>query len=203
MPLIGADKIGFDYPELRFLYNIWPDPIDYQHPGARYLYQTQKNGWYVFSRVNIRVYSNFNTFKVETSYEPIPGEFMISADGNTVVCRDGTRFDTPITKETADLLAKKQNEFIMQAGNSGGTSGNNNGYVGGSSDSNSSGSTNKSLYTKCNSCNGTGICSGCRGERGEFKDTGYYAGNGSKTWVNCGSCKGSGKCPICYGRGKL
>ena len=101
------------------LYNIWPDPIDYQHPGARYLYQTQRNGWYVFSRVNIRVYSNFNTFKVETSYDPIPGEFMISTDGNTVVSRDGTRFDTPITKETANLLAKKQNDFIARGVGSG------------------------------------------------------------------------------------
>lgn len=96
------------------LYNFWPDQTDYQHPTTRYLYQSQKNGWYVFRRINIRVYSNFSTFRVETAYDPLPGEFMISTDGNTVVGRDGTRYDTPISKETANLISAKTRDFIAR-----------------------------------------------------------------------------------------
>lgn len=96
------------------LYDIWPDPMDYQHPAARYLYQTQRNGWYVFTRVHIRVYSNFSTYKVETSYDPIPGEFMISTDGNTVISRDGTRYDTPISEETANIISSKARDFVAR-----------------------------------------------------------------------------------------
>lgn len=67
----------------------------------------------------------------------------------------------------------------------------------------SSGSSNSSIYTKCTSCNGTGVCSGCGGARGKWADTGYRVGKDIKSWIDCGSCRGSGKCPICYGRGKL
>ena len=101
------------------LYTLNPEPIDYQHPGARYMYQSNSNGWYVFKRVNIQVYTNFRTYSVETAYNPIPGELLISTDGKTVVCRDGTRYDTPITKETANLLVQKQNEFIAKGIGSG------------------------------------------------------------------------------------
>jgi Sel1 repeat. len=73
-------------------------------------------------------------------------------------------------------------------------------YNGGGYNNNNSGS---SVYTRCTSCNGTGICSGCGGSRGKWADTGYYAGTNTRSWINCGSCRGSGKCSICYGRGKL
>lgn len=79
-------------------------------------------------------------------------------------------------------------------------------YSGGNSSRNSGTSSNSnesSVYTKCTSCNGTGVCSGCHGTKGSWQDTGYYTGSGSQSWINCGSCRGSGRCPICYGRGKL
>lgn len=78
------------------------------------------------------------------------------------------------------------------------------GYYGGSSSgSYSGGSSGSSVYTKCTSCNGTGVCSGCGGKRGSWQDTGYYTGRDVQSWIDCGSCRGSGRCPICYGRGKL
>lgn len=72
---------------------------------------------------------------------------------------------------------------------------------GGSSSSSSHSSS--SVYTKCTSCNGTGICPRCGGKKGSWQNTGYYTGSGSESWINCGGCNGSGKCSICYGRGKL
>ena len=74
---------------------------------------------------------------------------------------------------------------------------------GASSGANSTSSGSSSAYTKCTSCNGSGVCSGCHGKKGSWQRTGYYVGDGSKSWIDCGSCRGSGKCPICYGRGKL
>ena len=79
--------------------------------------------------------------------------------------------------------------------NNGGTS------IGGSSGSSSSHSS--STYTKCTSCNGTGVCSGCGGQRGKWMNTGYYTGSGSESWIDCGSCRGSGRCGVCRGTGRL
>ena len=64
-------------------------------------------------------------------------------------------------------------------------------------------SSHSSVYTTCRSCNGTGICAGCNGRRGDWRDTGYYTGSNTKTWINCGSCNGTGRCPICHGTGRL
>jgi hypothetical protein len=79
------------------------------------------------------------------------------------------------------------------------------GSTGGSNSSSSSRSSGSrsSVYTKCNSCNGTGICTRCGGKKGSWEYTDHYTGNGTKSWINCGGCNGSGKCIICYGRGKL
>lgn len=97
------------------LYKIYPAQIDYQHPGECYLYQSQSNGWYIFRRVNMRVVLNTAAYpRVEylTFYDPLEGQIMISTDGNTLVDMSGTRYDTPITKETANLLFQKQKEFV-------------------------------------------------------------------------------------------
>jgi len=73
------------------------------------------------------------------------------------------------------------------------------GFSGGSSNRSSS----SSVYTKCNTCNGTGVCRHCHGEKGGWTDIGTYTGTNTKKWSNCVVCNGSGKCNICYGRGKL
>lgn len=64
-------------------------------------------------------------------------------------------------------------------------------------------SSNSSVYTTCNSCNGTGVCPSCNGKKGSWKDTGYRVGQDIRSWIDCGNCRGRGTCPICYGRGKL
>lgn len=64
-------------------------------------------------------------------------------------------------------------------------------------------SSNSNVYTKCNSCGGTGVCPRCHGSKGTWEDTGYYTGSNTKSWINCPACNGSGKCSICFGRGKL
>lgn len=55
----------------------------------------------------------------------------------------------------------------------------------------------------CPSCGGRMICTSCNGKLGEWRDTGYYNGDGSKTWFPCPTCHGSGKCFNCHGRGKI
>lgn len=54
----------------------------------------------------------------------------------------------------------------------------------------------------CRICHGTGVCSSCHGRGGEFRDSGYYTGSGSKSWIDCPSCNGSKKCFNCYGSGR-
>ena len=104
------------------LYHFYPDAMDVQHPGARYIYQKQENGWFEFQRVNIRVAVNYAAYPrldMQTFYDPIPGLLRISADGNTVIARDGTRYDTPIDKATANAISKAQNDFIARGVGSG------------------------------------------------------------------------------------
>lgn len=60
-----------------------------------------------------------------------------------------------------------------------------------------------STYTKCTTCDGTTICKRCGGKRGEWRNTGYYTGDGTQSWIECGSCGGTGKCSICRGTGRL
>lgn len=71
-------------------------------------------------------------------------------------------------------------------------------YYNNNSNSNSSSST----HTTCRICNGTGVCTSCRGTGGEWRDTGYYTGSGSKSWIECPSCRGNKKCFNCYGTGR-
>lgn len=78
----------------------------------------------------------------------------------------------------------------------GGGSGAASGYSsGGSSIGNGSGSDSNSLYKTCHYCNGTGLCSSCKG-KGVLQNT--YSGS----WYDCTSCSGTGHCFNCNGRGR-
>lgn len=73
-------------------------------------------------------------------------------------------------------------------------------YSSGSSHGESSGSSSSS---NCSYCSGSGVCSRCHGKGGEYKDTGYYIGERSLSWISCSSCNGNGRCSICRGKGKM
>lgn len=99
------------------LYNFYPAPMDVQHPLVRYIYRSEENGWYIFRRVSIRVVQNFAAYPqivFNTFYDPLDGQMMISTDGNSIIDMNNNHFDVPITAETADLIVKKQNEFIAR-----------------------------------------------------------------------------------------
>lgn len=79
----------------------------------------------------------------------------------------------------------------------------NDSYSGGSSQSAGVAAGSRSHGRVCPSCGGRMICTSCNGKLGEWRDTGYYNGDGSKTWFPCPTCHGSGKCFNCHGRGKI
>ena len=125
--------------------------------------------------------------------------------GNSGKCRYCGGNGTSLTIAAYGPTGYYSEDGVFHSSNSGGGSNvsvpnSGGGYSGGSSNSRSSSS---SVYTKCNSCNGTGVCQHCHGKSGEWTDIGTYTGTNTKTWSNCVSCNGSGKCSICYGRGKL
>lgn len=161
--------------------------------------------YFVFDR-NESDYWYYRGTRLDYSPTTCEGEYLcVGRNGAYVKWGNGSNtkvFNIKSSKE--EVLAYERR---LSGGSSGGSivagGGYNNGTVGGSNNNSTSGSSNRSLYTTCKSCNGTGICSSCRGQGGKIENTGYYAGNGSQSWINCGSCSGSGKCPICYGRGKL
>ena len=115
----------------------------------------------------------------------------------------GTRVEIFSSNNSAGVGYLSNGDIYTFQGTSGGGSVGGNSVSGGFSGSSSGGSSGSSVYTKCTTCNGTGVCTGCGGRRGEWRDTGYYTGNNTKTWIDCGSCRGSGRCGVCYGRGKL
>ena len=84
----------------------------------------------------------------------------------------------------------------------GGYSGGSGYSEGGSPGGYSGGSSSGSTYTKCKYCN-NGVCRQCGGYRGKWMNTGYYTGDGTKSWIECSSCSGTGRCSICHGRGRL
>lgn len=121
----------------------------------------------------------------------------ISNDYNILIY-EGKTYNR-ITKSEYDeaQLAIERGKIIIQNGGSSA------GAYHGDSPTGAGSSSGSSVYTKCTSCNGTGVCSGCGGTKGHWENTWYYTGNNDRSWINCGSCRGSGRCPICYGRGKL
>ncbi len=94
------------------------------------------------------------------------------------------------------LLTAAQNARQSQSNSSGYTGGGY--YNGGNSGNNGSNST----YSTCRICGGTGVCTSCHGTGGEWRDTGYYTGSNSKSWISCPSCNGSKRCFNCHGTGK-
>lgn len=54
----------------------------------------------------------------------------------------------------------------------------------------SSSSSSSSTYSTCPICHGSWVCTSCGGRGGEWRDTGYYTGSGSKSWIDCPSCNG-------------
>lgn len=77
------------------------------------------------------------------------------------------------------------------------------GIYGGAPNNAGSGSSSGSTYRTCPSCGGSGTCSSCHGSGGEWRDTGYYTGSGSKSWISCPSCSGSKRCFNCHGSGRI
>ncbi len=125
--------------------------------------------------------------------------------GNSGRCRYCGGNGTSLTIAAYGPTGYYSEDGVFHSSNSGGGSNvsvpnSGGGYSGGSSNNRSSSS---SVYTKCNSCNGTGVCQHCHGKCGEWTNIGTYTGTNTKKWSNCVSCNGSGKCSICYGRGKL
>lgn len=59
-----------------------------------------------------------------------------------------------------------------------------------------------SAYSTCRICAGSGVCTSCHGTGGEWRDTGYYTGSNSKSWINCPSCRGNKRCFNCHGTGR-
>ena len=105
-------------------YYVYPDLIDFKYPTSFFKYKGQRDGWIVLQRVhktfkmNINMNMNMMTPFANT-YQPIqwfwievPGEVLVSIDGNRVQARNGTCYDTPVDKATVDLLNKKYNEFV-------------------------------------------------------------------------------------------
>lgn len=124
--------------------------------------------------------------------------------GNSGRCRYCGGNGTSLTISAYGPTGYYSEDGVFHPANSGGGSdvsvpNSGGGYSGGSSNRSSS----SSAYTKCNTCNGTGVCQRCHGKCGEWTDIGTYTGTNTKKWSNCVSCNGSGKCSICYGRGKL
>ncbi len=72
---------------------------------------------------------------------------------------------------------------------------------GGLSGGSSSGSS--SSGRSCRGCNGTGVCSMCRGKGAYGYSTGTYTGKDTYGSSTCQGCNGSGKCKVCHGRGSL
>ena len=70
-------------------------------------------------------------------------------------------------------------------------------------DNSGSSSSSGSTYRTCPSCGGSGTCSSCHGSGGEWRDTGYYTGSGSRSWISCPSCSGSKRCFNCHGSGRI
>ena len=93
------------------------------------------------------------------------------------------------------FLRNLRNSMSAQGFSSGGNSGS--GSYGGSS-----GSSSSSVYSTCRICGGSGVCTGCGGKGGEWRDTGYYTGSNTQSWIACGSCRGSKRCFNCHGTGR-
>jgi hypothetical protein len=105
------------------LYTIFPDILDLNRSTC-YKQNGYRDGWIVFQRLKSDLWINMPTSflnpyeymgnSVSYRYTEIPGEFLISMDGNRVQSRSGDVFDTPVDKQTVDLITKAQNEWVAR-----------------------------------------------------------------------------------------
>ena len=104
------------------LYSIFPDLPDFVNPSSIYKQNGYRDGWIVFQRVkpviSVRYPTSFlmpyqdMSNSVSCTLQDVPGEFLISSDGKRVQARNGTVYDTPVNKETVNLITDAQNRFV-------------------------------------------------------------------------------------------
>lgn len=119
---------------------------------------------------------------------------------------NGTGKQNCIVCHGKGTLSYKKNANVNSGGYAGGgypagTYNSGGGYSSGSG-SRSSSSGRSSAYTTCRICGGSGVCTSCGGTGGSWKETGYYTGTDTRTWINCGSCRGNKRCFNCHGTGR-
>ena len=108
------------------LYSIFPDPVDFNNPSSTYRQNGYRDGWIVFQRVRTSYSYNFpSSFLNPYAYTnmnncltirlvDIPGEFLISTDGERVKSRSGAIYDTPVDKATVNSIITAQENFIAR-----------------------------------------------------------------------------------------
>ena len=164
--------------------------------GFGYIKEEERDGYEVLQEY----YYSLLNFSDQTAYIKFKGsnQILISKQNGTIINSHGVKFNQAISKEQTSELAKKAENFAhsIDAMSRGG-------YTVPSGNGNSSGSeSNKSSTRKshCPSCNGTGICTSCKGAGGYWD---YYGYSADKIWRKCTSCNGTGRCFNCYGSGHL
>ena len=93
--------------------------------SSSYIQNGYRDGWIVLQRVKNNLTINiFNPYQnpynaVSRTITEIPGEVLVSMDGNVVQTRDGTQYDNPVDRATVLLLeerAKEQMATLIGAG---------------------------------------------------------------------------------------
>ena len=109
-----------DYNNGTVMYLVNPEPMDIQNSNTSYVYKGNRDGWMVLQRVrkdfSLQFTGPFGNPQdgIKWHVTEIPGEVLVSLDGNTVVCRDGGRYDTPVDKKTVDKLNEAYQDFVAQ-----------------------------------------------------------------------------------------
>ena len=150
-----------------------------------FIYAGFNNGWYVYNGFEF-----VSIFSKEYNNEVL----FVNSNCNTVVLRQGNnekRFDIA-SNRNAYLEYNQKVQSLMNGTFSNPLNG---------------GTRRESTvpqkdYNRCRTCNGSGVCTSCRGRGGEWRDTGYYTGSNVKSWISCGSCSGNGRCFNCHGSGR-
>lgn len=153
---------------------------------------------YIILKHYKRVYHSVFGGQDWVEYFPMEGKLKVSLDGKRIILPNGVEYNKVITRDNA-LALERQRDAALGGQSYGGYNGSS-----GSSSSSSSGSYNRSSTSNhCKICGGSGTCASCSGRKGSWQDTGYYVGDGSKSWIPCSSCRGTGRCYMCHGTGRL
>jgi hypothetical protein len=149
------------------------------------------NGYYVLQKYKRTLVQTGLSQFGNDRYEKLSGTLKVSFDGNKIIDDNGKIYDKVITKEEANQMDKDFQNWVNR--------------MGGTTASPSSGGSynNSTTNNRCKTCGGSGVCSSCGGRKGSWQDTGYYVGDGSKSWIPCPSCNGSGRCFMCHGSGRF